>query len=185
MNLQRVARVVAVSALMLSPFAVWLAAQTGTREDFPGVNTYWRVDATASNGGAIKAPDMVIPELKRRGFKAVINLAGGTAAEAEGAAVRAAGMTYFLIALDPQTLDPAPVEPFLKAVSDPTNHPVFIHSNNGHRGATLWMIKRVLVDAWSIEKAGAEATTIGLINDNANVPRYWQFAREYIAAHSK
>ena len=34
----------------------------------------------------------------------------------------------------------------------------------------LWMIKRVLNDGWTIEQAGAEATTVGLVNDDPSVP---------------
>ncbi len=185
MNVQRLAYALIVSVFVLSPFADRLAAQTGTREDFPGVNNFWRIDATASNGGTINSPDLAIPELKRRGFKAVINVAGGATAEAEGSAVQAAGMKYFLIPINATALDPTAAESFLKAARDPANQPVFIHSGQGHRTAMLWMIKRVLVDGWSVERAGAEATTVGLINNNAFVPGYWQSAREYITAHGK
>jgi hypothetical protein len=47
----------------------------------------------------------------------------------------------------------------------------------------LWMIKRVLTDGWSIAEAGAEAVTIGLIDDDPSVPALWKFAQDYIAAH--
>lgn len=177
-------------ALTLSGIVLWsitgtVAAQIGTREVFPGVPNFWRIDATAANGGAIDSPDLAIPELKRRGFRAVVNVAGGPRAEAEGAAVQAAGMKYFLIPVNAKALEAGPADTFLQVVRDPANQPVFLHSGQGHRTAMLWMIKRVLVDGWCVERAGAEATTIGLINNNAFVPGYWQFAREYITAHSK
>ena len=47
------------------------------------------------------------------------------------------------------------------------------------------MIKRVLVDGWSVEQAGAEAATIGLVNDDPAVPAFWKFAQDYIVAHGK
>jgi hypothetical protein len=47
----------------------------------------------------------------------------------------------------------------------------------------LWMIKRVVNDGWTVEQAGAEATTIGLVNDDPSVPALWKFAQDYIAAH--
>jgi len=47
------------------------------------------------------------------------------------------------------------------------------------------MIKRVLVDGWSVEQAGAEAATIGLVNDDPAVPAFWTFAQDYIVAHGK
>jgi hypothetical protein len=68
---------------------------------------------------------------------------------------------------------------------DPANQPAYLHSGNGHRTAMLWMIKRVMVDGWSVEQAGAEATTIGLVNDNPAVPAQWKFAQDYISTHSK
>ena len=70
-------------------------------------------------------------------------------------------------------------------MTDPANQPVYLHSGNGHRTAMLWMIKRVVVDGWSVEQAGAEATAIGLVNDNPAVPTQWKFAQDYITAHSK
>lgn len=169
-----------------------LAAQAGgpnrvydPENTFPGIDHYWRIDTTASTAGSLRAPDEAIAELKRRGFKSVINLAGGRTAEAEGKAVEAAGLKYFLIplAIDTPTLDPAPIDPFLKVASDPANAPMLIHSGLGHRPAAFWMIKRVLVDKWTVEKAGQEATKIGLVNNHPMVPRLWQLALDYLRDH--
>lgn len=192
MNTSRFASAVIVSTLVLSPSVAWLTAQTDTadrvydhRENVPGIDHFWRVDATASTGGSLRPAEQAIPELKRRGFKAVVNLAGGAAAEAEGKSVEAAGMRYFLIplAIDTPTLDPAPIDPFLKVAGDPANYPLFIHSGLGHRAATFWMIKRVLLDKWTLEKAGAEATNIGLVDNHPMVPRLWLLAQDYLRAH--
>jgi hypothetical protein len=38
---------------------------------------------------------------------------------------------------------------------------------------------------WTVEQAGAEATTIGLVIDGPSVPASWKFAQDYIAAHVK
>ena len=159
------------------------------REDFPGLDNYFPIDGTASNGGQMQSRSLVITELAKRGFKSVINVAGGPDAEEEGVAVRAAGLKYFLLTIDragsPGQYDPAKVEPVLKAMTDSTNQPVYLHSGNGHRTAMLWMIKRVVIDGWSVEQAGAEAATIGLVNNNPAVPGQWKFAQDYIAAHSR
>ena len=159
------------------------------REDFPGLANYFPIDGSASNGSQFQSRDLAITELAKRGFKAVIDVAGGPDAEAEGAAVRAVGMKYFLLTIElagsTGQYDPVKVEPVLKAMTDPANQPVYLHSGNGHRTAMLWMIKRVVVDGWSVEQAGAEATMIGLVNDNAAVPGQWKFAQDYITAHSK
>jgi protein tyrosine phosphatase (PTP) superfamily phosphohydrolase (DUF442 family) len=184
MNGSRLARVALIPALLLVSAAA-AAAQSPAREDFPGVNKYWRVDATASTGGSITDLRTAIPEFKRRGFKAIVNLAGGPAAQAERAAVEAAGLKYLEFPLNPETLDPAPVGPFLKAVSDPANQPAFIHSGNGHRAGALWLIKRAVVDGWSVEKAGVEAAAAGLVNDNTMASRLWRFAYDYVTVANR
>jgi len=126
-----------------------------------------------------------MPALKKRGIKTVIDLAGGAQSDAERAATEAAGMKYLVFPINPTTLDPAPIGPFLKAASDPANFPVFIHSGNGHRAGMALMIKRVLVDGWTIEKAGIEAAASGLIDDNPTAPVWWKFAQDYIMSHKK
>lgn len=159
------------------------------RQDFPGLASYFPIDGTASNGSQFQSHDLAILELTKRGFKAVINVADGPDTEAEGAAVKAAGMKYFVLPIgvggSPGQYDPAKVDPVLNAMTDRANQPVYLHSGNGHRTAMLWLIKRVLVDGWSVEQAGAEAVTIGLVNDDPMVPGLWKFAQDYIRAHPK
>ncbi|MBI4888492.1 MAG: hypothetical protein HY824_15460 [Acidobacteria bacterium] len=159
------------------------------REPFPGLTRYFRIDATAANGSQFQSREQAIPELVRRGVRSVVNVAGGPDAEAEGAAVRAAGMKYYVLTIAPDgapqgQYDPARVERAVDALSDPANYPVFMHSGNGHRTAMLWMIKRVVKDGWTVEEAGAEAAASGLINDNPTAPLQWKFAQEYINAHT-
>jgi protein tyrosine phosphatase (PTP) superfamily phosphohydrolase (DUF442 family) len=160
-------------------------AQAIQRLTVPGINNFWRVDETVSTGGTITSREMAVPELKRRGIRTVINLAGGADADAERTAVEQAGMRYFVFAINPMTLDPAPIDPFLKAASDRANYPLFIHSGAGHRAAMAWMIKRVMVDGWTIERAGIEAASDGLVLDNDMAPVWWKFARDYFRAHGK
>ena len=168
-----------------TPSVAQAATQAPERLTVAGVNNFWRINKDVSTGGTITSRELAIPELKKRGIKTVINLAGGAEAEAEGAAARAAGLRYFVFAIDPMTLDPAPIDPFLKAAADPTIYPVFIHSGAGHRAAMAWMIKRVLLDGWTIERAGIEAAASGLVNDNEMAPRWWKFAQDYITSHKK
>jgi hypothetical protein len=44
----------------------------------------------------------------------------------------------------------------------------------------MWLVKRVVVDGWPIEKATAEAERVGLTN-----PRLKAYALEYLKAHGK
>jgi len=159
------------------------------REDFPGLANYFPIDGTASNGGPVQSSDWAISELWRRGFKTFIDVTPGSAGASVAAAARGVGMKYMAMVItrdgEGSQLDAAKIEPVIKAISDPANQPVFLHSRNGRSSAMLWMIKRILTDGWTIEQAGAEATAIGLVNDDPSVPALWKFAQDYIDAHSK
>ena len=171
--------------IVLAGLPVLSIAQNSKRLTVPGINNFWFVDKTVSTGGSITSREMAMPALKKRGIKTVIDLAGGAESNAERAAAEAAGMKYLVFAINGTTLDPSPVEPFLKAASDPANFPVFIHSGAGHRAGMALMIKRVLVDGWTVEKAGIEAAASGLIDDNPMAPVWWKFAQDYIMSHKK
>ena len=158
------------------------------REDFPGLATYFPIDGTASSGGPIQSRDWVVSELWRRGFKTFIDVAPARDVEANAAAARGIGMKYMAVPIARDgggQLDATKIEAAIKAISDPSNQPLFMHSADGRSTAMLWMIKRVVNDGWTVEQAGAEAATIGLVNDDPSVPALWKFAQDYISAHSK
>jgi protein tyrosine phosphatase (PTP) superfamily phosphohydrolase (DUF442 family) len=159
------------------------------REDFPGLANYFPIDGTASNGGPIQSSDWAISELWRRGFKTFVDVTPGRDAEAVAAAARGIGMKYMATPIAREgavgQIDATKVEAVIKAITDSANQPAFLHSTNGRSTAMLWMIKRVINDGWTIEQAGAEAATIGLINDDPSVPALWKFAQDYIAARVK
>jgi protein tyrosine phosphatase (PTP) superfamily phosphohydrolase (DUF442 family) len=185
MTQTRVARAVMTTFLLCAAATATGSAQTIQRFTVPGINNFWHVDDTVSTGGTITSREMAVPELKRRGIRTVINLAGGADAEAERAAVTAAGMKYVLLPIDPMALDRAPVEAISQALNDRSNFPIFIHSGAGHRAAAALMLKRVMVDGWSIEKAGIEAASAGMVLDNDMAPVWWKFIRDYLKAHGK
>jgi protein tyrosine phosphatase (PTP) superfamily phosphohydrolase (DUF442 family) len=78
----------------------------------------------------------------------------------------------------PAKPDNASVDTFLKEVTNPANEPAFIHCAGANRAAGFWMIKRVLVDKWDVDKAQTEAESLGL----SSAPMK-QFAIDYIQAH--
>jgi len=171
--------------ILLAGLPALCSAQNSKRLMLAGINNFWFVDKTVSTGGTITARELAMPALKKRGIRTVIDLAGGTGSDAERAAAEAAGMKYLVFAINPMTLDPAPIEPFLKAASNSANFPIFIHSGAGHRAAMALMIKRVLMDGWTIEKSGIEAAASGLVDDNAMAAVWWKFAYDYITSHKK
>jgi protein tyrosine phosphatase (PTP) superfamily phosphohydrolase (DUF442 family) len=179
------ALIAVVAFVSLAGGSATASAQSIQKVSVPGINNFWRVDNTVSTGGTITSREMAIPALKRRGIRTVINLAGGAEAEAERAAVEAAGMKYLLYPIDPMALDRAPVDDINKALNDRANFPIFIHSGAGHRAAAALMLKRVMVDGWDVEKAGIEAASAGMVLSNDMAPVWWKFVRDYLKAHGK
>jgi protein tyrosine phosphatase (PTP) superfamily phosphohydrolase (DUF442 family) len=179
------ALVISLIGLVSPPTA---ASQTTGKETVAGVVNYTRVDATVAVGGALSLE--ALPELVRRGFKSVINLRLPTEpnanVEAEGAAVRAAGLKYINIPFNAGAPDAATQVPvFLKAMADTSNLPVLIHSAGAHRSVAMLIIQRVLVEGWSVEKAFAAEDSQVLADGSAGAKGNGDFARTYIAAHPR
>lgn len=156
-------------------------AQQVTKGEIPGIRNFARLETTVACGGAVKTDS--VPELKKMGFKAIFNLRlasepGANVAEEEAAA-KAVGLNYVHVPFTPSAPDPASVDKFLTAIKDPENDPAFIHCSGGNRAAGFWMIKRVLVDDWTVDRAAAEAESLGL-SSTGSMER---FARQYIDAH--
>ena len=158
------------------------AAQQVVKETIPGIVNFAGVETTVACGGPVKPEGMA--ELKKRGFKAIVNLqlANEPTADVAGetAAAAAAGLNYVHVPFLLASPDPTAVDRFLKAVGDPANQPAYIHCGGGNRAAGLWMIKRVLIDRWAIDRATKEAEALGMTN-----PAMKKFALDYIQSHSR
>lgn len=169
--------VVFIGASVAAPIAM---AQQVTRQDVPGVTNFARLETTVACAGAIKAS--ALPELKKMGFASVINLRlasePGAEVEAEAAAAKAAGIKYFHVPFNGQSPDAAAADQFLAAITTPGNEPAFIHCAGGNRAAAMWLVKRLAVDHWDVDRASAEATALGLTSDALK-----QFAITYAASH--
>jgi uncharacterized protein (TIGR01244 family) len=151
-------------ALVLCLLPASIIAAQAPGESLTGAANYTRVDATVACGGATTAAAW--PELRERGFKAVINLRqadepGADISSAKTAA-EAAGLRYIHIPLSSSRPDAAAVDAFLVAVRDPANSPVYIHCASANRVGGVWLVKRMLVDGWDEPRALAEADAIGL-----------------------
>lgn len=159
--------------LTVPTLMVALSADTGPG----GVSNYTRVDATVACAGATPAEAM--PAIREEGFRTVINLRLATedGADIEGArrAAEAAGMRYIHLPVDASNLSTEVVDRFLAIMRDPSNAPVFIHCASANRVGMLWLVKRVAIDGWPVEKATAEAERIGLRSPNLKA-----FALEYL-----
>lgn len=170
--------VVAASLAVCAP----LAAQQVTKPVVPGVTNFAKLDTTIACAGATTPAG--VAEVKKMGYRAIINLRQptepGADVEGEAAAAKTAGITYFNFPVNGASPDPAMVDRFLAAVGDPANQPAFVHCASGQRASAFWMIKRMVVDGWDAEKAGSEAASLGLSS-----PALKTFALDYAASHKK
>ena len=171
-------RVQLLVLLFVTSTAIASAVQT-EKPTVLGIDNYTRVDASAGCGGTTSTD--AYPALKREGYAAVINLRQadepGVNIEQAKAAASASGLKYIHVPINGRTPQAESVDAFLAAVKDPANSPVYIHCATANRVGAVWLVKRVLVDGWDVEKATAEAERIGLRS-----PQLKQFALDYIAS---
>lgn len=164
-------------------FLLLTQSPTGpTKVEIDGARNVTRVDATIACAGA--TTPAAFAEIRKQGFVSIINLRRDQepAADIPGARAAAtqAGLKFVHIPVDGARPDPASAEAFIAAVTDPANQPAFVHCGTANRVAAMWLIKRVVVDGWDVERAKAEATVIGLTS--ADLER---FALDYAATHKR
>ena len=143
-----------------------LYAQQVTKPAVEGIRNLAQIQTTVACAGAITTD--AIPEIKKMGFASIINLREsgeqGADIEAQQAAAKAAGLKYFHVPFNGAKPDPKAADDFLKAIGSSGAEPAFIHCASGNRASAMWLIKRLVVDHWDVERATAEATALGLTN---------------------
>ncbi|HKF66069.1 MAG TPA: sulfur transferase domain-containing protein [Vicinamibacterales bacterium] len=156
-------RITALASIVCAGAIVAAQAQV-TKESVPGIVNFAKVETTVACAGA--TTPAALAEVKRMGYASVINLRQasepGAEIEASAAAAKAAGLNYIHIPFNTASPDAAVVDTFIKAVTDKANQPAFIHCASANRAAALWMVKRIAVDKWDVERASTEATALGL-----------------------
>jgi uncharacterized protein (TIGR01244 family) len=157
------------------------AAQQVSREPVPGIRNLARLETTVACAGAITAD--AIPEIRKMGFRSIVNLRlaseEGADVDEQTALAREAGLLYFHVPFD-GTPDPVAAGRFLDAITAPGAEPAFIHCGGGNRAATMWLIKRLAVDHWPVDRAVEEAIALGQTRESLR-----QFAIEYAQAHPR
>ena len=143
-----------------------LADQQVTKETRDGIKNFSRLETTVACAGAITPEAM--PEIKKMGFVSVINLREpqepGADVEKHRAAAEAAGLRYYHVPFNGAKPDPKAADEFVKIISSKDAAPAFIHCASANRASAMWLIKRIVVDRWEVERAEAEATALGLTN---------------------
>jgi uncharacterized protein (TIGR01244 family) len=169
-----------VVALVIGAGAGIAWAQNVTKETLPGVTNFARLETTIACAGA--TTPQAVAGLKQMGYASIINLReaseAGADIDAEAAAAKTAGITFIHLPFNAASPNPAVVDSFLKAVTDSKNQPAFVHCASGNRAAAMWMIKRLQVDKWDAERAGAEAAALGLTSGALKT-----FAIQYAESH--
>ena len=177
-------RIITVAMIVgLSLSANVASAQQVTRDPVAGVRNLARLETTVACAGAISA-EQAVPEIRKMGFVSIINLReaaeSGAEVEKEAALAKAAGLRYFHVPFNGTTPDPKAADAFLNAITTPGAAPAFIHCSGGNRAATMWLIKRIAVDHWDVDRATQEAVALGQTS-----PALRQFAIDYANAHKK
>ena len=170
----------AAAAILVSAAA---PAQTVSTAPMPGVRNYARLETTVACAGAID-PEQAIPAVKKEGFASIINLREATEPDAnvekEETLAKAAGLRYFHVPFNGASPEATVADAFVAAITTPGAEPAFIHCSGGNRAATMWMIKRMVVDGWDAERATKAAISLG----RTSVPlRQW--ALEYARQHRR
>ena len=145
--------------------AVVAAAQTEiAKASVPGILNFGYIGKTVACAGAT-APT-ALAEVKKLGYASVINLRvasePGAEIDSSAAAAKAAGLRFIHLPFNASSPDPMLVDKFIAAITDPQNQPAFIHCASANRAATLWMVKRMVVDKWDADRAATEATALGM-----------------------
>src|SRR5579864_5529790 len=156
--------------------------QEVTKDNIDGITNFHRLETVVACSGAIK-PE-VIPQIKKMGFVSIINLReaseNGANIEGEGAAAKAEGLRYYSIPFNAMNPSTAAADKFVEAITAKGTEPSFIHCAGGGRAATMWFIKRMVVDHWDEDRAEKEATDLGMNN-----PKLKQFAIDYAMSHKR
>ena len=147
--------------------ATTVAAQDVTKPPVEGVRNFARLETTVACAGATAAE--ALPEIKKMGFVSVINLRLDTEPGAEvekgKATATELGLRYFHVPFDGKP-DPKAADAFITAITTPGAEPAFIHCAAGNRAATMWLIKRLVVDRWDEERAVREAIALGQTSES-------------------
>jgi uncharacterized protein (TIGR01244 family) len=163
----------------LNPHSAFRIPQSQT--EVPPIRNFLKINDQFCTGAQPRPEHLA--KLKADGVKAIINLRQPSEhrAEEEEAEAKKLGLRYFNIPVIYGNPKDEQVDEFLKITDDTANRPAFIHCAAAIRVGAFWMIRRVVRDGWTIEKAEEEAKKVGLVN----APHLNEFARGYIERRKK
>lgn len=147
----------------------------------PPIRNFLRINEEFCTGGQPKVEHY--EAIKGMGVKVVINLRQPSEhrAEEERELVEKLGMRYISIPVIYGNPQDEQAHEFLRVTDDAANRPAFIHCTAAIRVGAFWMIRRVMRDGWTVEKAEEEARRVGL----REAPHMLEFAKNFIEKHKK
>ena len=171
-----------IKLMSLSLVLLFVAGLTSAQQqqpETPEIRNFLRVNEEFCTGAQPRIEHLA--KLKADGVKAIINLRppGEHRAAEEEEAAKKLGLLYYNIPVVFRDPKDEQVTEFLKITDDVKNRPAFIHCAGAIRVGAFWMVRRVLRDGWTIERAEEEAKKIGLRES----PHLNEFARQYIVKH--
>ncbi len=178
MRSPRITAVVVTAAVVAIAATLAAVAPAQDLKTIVGLRNFLWINTEICTAG--QPTDDHLKQLQEQGVKAVLNIRRPREhdAEAEAAAVRALGMKYFNIPVDGSNIQDEQVAGFLDIVAKEENQPLFIHCGSANRVGAFWMIRRAIVDGWTVERAEDEARRVGMRS-----PGLVEFARDYIHRH--
>ena len=173
-----------LAVLVIVAFGISIAAAQSkvTKESLPGVQNFAKLETTVACAGAITPSS--VAEIKKMGYASIINLRQaneqGADIDAEAAAAKTAGINFVHIPFNGAQPTTTAVDQFLKSIVEKGNNPAFIHCSGGNRAASMWFVKRALVDKWDTDRAMAEAVELGFTAQPLK-----NFMMDYVKTHQK
>jgi len=166
---------------LLFSITAFSVVRSQEQQEIPPIRNFLKVSEDFCTGAQPRLEHLA--QLKADGVKAIINLRQPSEhrAEEEEAEAKKLGLRYFNIPVVYGNPKDEQVDEFLKLTDDPANRPAFIHCTAAIRAGAFWMIRRVVRDGWTIEKAEEEARKVGLVN----APHLDEFVRKYVESHRK
>jgi uncharacterized protein (TIGR01244 family) len=147
----------------------------------PGIEIFHPVTATVASGSTPSRE--AIPVLRKAGFTTLVSFRleteEGYDRPALEAAAAAAGLRFISLPFNREAPDPAAAERFLEVMAAPETGAAYVFCHTGQRVAAMWAIKRVKQDGWPLDRAMAEAASLGLTR-----PELKKFVLDFLGVRS-
>jgi uncharacterized protein (TIGR01244 family) len=124
-----------------------------------------RVNESVWTGGQPSGDELAL--LCGAGVRTVIDLREAVEhdVDAERVSAERLGMTFVHVPVRGDAPSDSAADAFLAATARPDAFPILVHCASGNRAAGFWMIRRLVVDRWTVQAAEAEARRVGLRNE--------------------